>query len=116
MTLWYHVRSVASGLDTNLSHATNMGTPVGTCFPAIAQVQEELTLVWLLLIATVLTSFFIQRYQVQFIPPSGAAMILGMVCGGIVKIAGMHMLASYVSCMRPVKFLTFCPAYQSFYL
>ncbi|KAL3155429.1 hypothetical protein ABBQ38_010986 [Trebouxia sp. C0009 RCD-2024] len=53
-------------------------------------VSEELTLVWLLLITTVLTSFFIQRYQVQFIPPSGAAMILGMVCGGIVKVAGFH--------------------------
>jgi len=42
----------------------------------------------LLLITTVLTSFFIQRYHVQYIPPSGAAMILGMACGGIAKAAG----------------------------
>lgn len=53
-------------------------------------VSEELTLVWLLLITTVLTSFFIQRYHVQYIPPSGAAMILGMACGGIAKAAGLQ--------------------------
>lgn len=64
---------------------------------AIAYVQEELTLVWLLLITTVLTSFFIQRYQVQFIPPSGAAMILGMVCGGIVKVAGNARMLPLIS-------------------
>lgn len=45
-------------------------------------------LVWLLLIATVLTSFFIQRFQLQYVPPSGAAIILGMVCGGFAKAAG----------------------------
>ena len=57
-------------------------------FRRLVLVQEELTLVWLLLITTVLTSFFIQRYHVQFIPPSGAAMVLGMICGGIAKAAG----------------------------
>ncbi len=51
--------------------------------------QEELTLVWLLLITTVLASFFTQRYHVQYIPPSGAAMILSVVCGGIAKAAGI---------------------------
>ncbi len=56
--------------------------------------QEELTLVWLLLITTVLTSFFIQRYHVQYIPPSGAAMILGMACGGIAKAAGECLFAA----------------------
>lgn len=53
-------------------------------------VSEELTLVWLLLITTVLTSFFIQRFHIQYIPPSGAAMILGMICGGVAKAAGLQ--------------------------
>ena len=56
--------------------------------------QEALTLVWLLLIATVVLTYFIQRYKVTAIPPSSAAMTLGILCGGVVKLAGiaLHML------------------------
>ena len=50
--------------------------------------QEALTLVWLLLIATVVLTYFIQRYKVTAIPPSSAAMTLGILCGGVVKLAG----------------------------
>ena len=63
--------------------------PVCLTDAAAYTLQEELTLVWLLLITTVLTSFFIQRFNVQYIPPSGAAMILGMMCAGVFKVAGI---------------------------
>ncbi|KAK9809257.1 hypothetical protein WJX72_012251 [[Myrmecia] bisecta] len=61
-------------------------------------VSEELMLVWCLLIVTVVATFFIQRYQIHAVPPSAAAMALGIVCGGIVKLAGLS------------KTLTFSPA------
>ncbi|KAA6419187.1 MAG: CPA1 family transporter: sodium ion proton, partial [Trebouxia sp. A1-2] len=79
-------------LDISHTHTKPLHTLVITQKTTLSLqiVQEELTLVWLLLITTVLTSFFIQRYHVQYIPPSGAAMILGMACGGIAKAAGLQ--------------------------
>lgn len=53
------------------------------------RLQEALTLVWLLLIATVVATYFIQRYRVTLLPPSTVAMSLGILCGGVVKIAGV---------------------------
>ncbi len=50
--------------------------------------QEELALIWSLLVTTVVATFFIQRYKITYIPPSAAAMTLGMVYGGIAKLAG----------------------------
>lgn len=52
--------------------------------------QEELALIWSLLVTTVVATFFIQRYKITYIPPSAAAMTLGMVYGGIAKLAGDH--------------------------
>ena len=43
---------------------------------------------WLLLIATVTATFFIQRWHLHYFPPSAAAMLLGMLCGGLVKLTG----------------------------
>jgi hypothetical protein len=47
-----------------------------------------LALIWVLLISTVVATFFIQHYKITYIPPSGAAMALGMVYGGFAKLAG----------------------------
>ena len=52
--------------------------------------QEELALIWSLLVTTVVATFFIQRYKITYIPPSAAAMALGMVYGGIAKLAGYY--------------------------
>ena len=52
--------------------------------------QEELAFIWVLLITTVVATFFIEHYKITAIPPSGAAMALGMVFGGIGRLAGMH--------------------------
>ncbi|KAK9915576.1 hypothetical protein WJX75_001018 [Coccomyxa subellipsoidea] len=52
-------------------------------------VSEELALIWSLLVTTVVATFFIQRYKITYIPPSAAAMTLGMVYGGIAKLAGL---------------------------
>ena len=50
--------------------------------------QRELTLVWVLLIVTVIVTFFIQRYRITYIPPSGAAMVLGILVGSVMKLSG----------------------------
>lgn len=60
--------------------------------------QEELALIWVLLISTVVATFFIQHYKITYIPPSGAAMALGMVYGGFAKLAGdlLHRPSAYL--------------------
>ena len=55
---------------------------------ALATAQEELAFVWVLLIATTVATFFIEHYKITAVPPSGAAMALGMVFGGIGRLAG----------------------------
>ncbi|KAK9818672.1 hypothetical protein WJX74_002819 [Apatococcus lobatus] len=52
-------------------------------------VSRELTLVWILLIVTVIVTFFIQRYRITYIPPSGAAMVLGILVGSVMKLSGL---------------------------
>lgn len=47
-------------------------------------------MVWLLLILTVVATFFIQRHKVTAVPPSAAAMAIGIVVGVIVTTAGQQ--------------------------
>ena len=54
----------------------------------LAYAQEELAFIWVLLITTTVATFFIEHYKITAIPPSGAAMALGMVFGGIGRLAG----------------------------
>ena len=49
-------------------------------------VSAELTLCWALLAGCVMATYFIQKHHVHVLPPSGAAMLLGMVFGGLVKL------------------------------
>jgi hypothetical protein len=66
--------------------------------------QEGLLVVWLLLILTVVATFFIQRHKLTAIPPSAAAMAIGIVVGVIVTTAGIQTFASD-SCSIPVAFV-----------
>ena len=50
--------------------------------------QTELLLLWMLLMATVVATFVIQRYHWTAVPPSAAAMVLGILAGIAVKVAG----------------------------
>ena len=50
--------------------------------------QTELLLLWMLLMATVVATYLIQRYHLTAVPPSGAAMVLGILAGIAAKIAG----------------------------
>lgn len=43
---------------------------------------------WLLLITTVVITYLIQRHQLQWIPPSSCAMLLGVLAGGVSRLAG----------------------------
>ena len=61
--------------------------------------QEELAFIWVLLITTVCVTFFIEHHKITAIPPSGAAMALGMVFGGIGRLAGMPR-APALACAR----------------
>ena len=65
--------------------------------------QEELALIWVLLISTVMATFFIQHYKITYIPPSGAAMALGMVYGGFAKLAGAKFP---LFCIQHYKFIS----------
>ena len=58
--------------------------------------QTELLLLWMLLMATVVATFIIQRYRYTAIPPSGAAMVLGILAGLAVKLAGKDALFAFV--------------------
>ncbi|PSC74995.1 sodium hydrogen exchanger 3 [Micractinium conductrix] len=57
--------------------------------PATSYVSEELMIVWLLLILTLLTAFFIQQQRFRWLPPSSSAMLLGIVAGVVSRLAGM---------------------------
>ncbi|XRB03556.1 sodium/hydrogen exchanger [Pycnococcus provasolii] len=46
-------------------------------------VSEELTFVWCLLVVALLCSYLVLRHRVNALPPAGAAMLVGMVGGGI---------------------------------
>ena len=50
--------------------------------------QKELLLVWGLLTILVVITYFIQRYRWHLVPPSGIAMVLGMVAGLIFRLSG----------------------------
>lgn len=52
-------------------------------------VSEELMVVWLLLIVTIVTSYFIQRQRFRWLPPSSSAMLLGIGAGVASRIAGL---------------------------
>ena len=57
----------------------------------VGGLQRELLLVWLLLVVTVVATFTIQRFRITALPPSGAAMIIGILVGGAVRLAGMSL-------------------------
>lgn len=61
---------------------------------------------WLLLIATVVATYFIQRYRVTLLPPCTAAMTMGIICGGVVKVAG-----AAFACVPLELELSFPPVY-----
>lgn len=50
--------------------------------------QEELALLFFLLLAAVVATFFIQHYKLTWLPPSAAAMSLGILGGGIAWLMG----------------------------
>lgn len=50
--------------------------------------QEELTVVWLLLITVVVATYFLQSYRVTILPPSSSALLLGIFFGIISRLAG----------------------------
>ncbi len=52
--------------------------------------QEELALLFFLLLAAVVATFFIQHYKLTWLPPSAAAMSLGIIGGGIAWLMGKH--------------------------
>ncbi len=58
--------------------------------------QKELLLIWGLLTTLVVITYFIQRYQWHFVPPSGIAMVLGMVAGMIFRLSGVCIGLCYV--------------------
>ena len=66
--------------------------------------QRELTLVWVLLIVTVIVTFFIQRYRITYIPPSGAAMIIGILVGSFMKLSGEASDAAWIVLTDPCKY------------
>lgn len=43
---------------------------------------------WVLLISVVVITYFIQRHRLQWVPPSSCAMLLGVLAGGISRLAG----------------------------
>jgi NhaP-type Na+/H+ or K+/H+ antiporter len=45
--------------------------------------------VWLLLIITIVTAYFIQRLRFRWLPPSSSAMLLGIAAGGVSRLAGL---------------------------
>lgn len=51
--------------------------------------QDELAVVWLLLIAVVVVTYLIQRHRFTLLPPSSSAMLLGILAGVISRIAGL---------------------------
>lgn len=70
--------------------------------------QRELTLVWVLLIVTVIVTFFIQRYRITYIPPSGAAMVLGILVGSVMKLSGQPSVSATLASlqMHPCRAMT----------
>lgn len=50
--------------------------------------QEELALLFFLLLAAVVATFFIQHYKLTWLPPSAAAMCLGILGGGVAWLMG----------------------------
>ena len=53
-----------------------------------AFVSEELAFVWCLLAVSLIAGFLVLRYGVTALPPAGAAMVVGMLGGGI--LVGLH--------------------------
>lgn len=51
--------------------------------------QEELTVVWLLLITVVVATYFLQAYRVKLLPPSSSALLLGIFFGGVSRVVGL---------------------------
>ena len=51
--------------------------------------QEELALLFFLLLAAVVATFFIQHYKILWLPPSAAAMCLGILGGGVAWLMGV---------------------------
>eukprot|EP00887_Chlorella_sp_A99_P005897 scaffold1.g5897.t1 len=52
-------------------------------------VSEEIFLVWLLLMATMLITYLIQRFRFTSLPPSSCSLILGVLVGGISRLMGL---------------------------
>lgn len=46
---------------------------------------------WLLLIVTVVITYFIQRHRITWVPPSSCAMLLGVLAGGVSRLIGARL-------------------------
>jgi len=58
-------------------------------FSSPPPLQLELLVIWLLLIGTVIATFFVQRHRVTALPPAAASMLLGVVAGFVLRVAGL---------------------------
>ena len=72
--------------------------------------QEELTVVWLLLIAVVVATYLIQSYRITLLPPSSSALLLGVFFGVVSRIFNLtHTLrfspaAFFYALLPPIVF------------
>ncbi|KAI8109532.1 hypothetical protein M9434_000814 [Picochlorum sp. BPE23] len=73
-------------------------------------VSEELTVVWLLLIAVVVATYLIHSYRITLLPPSSSALLLGVFFGILSRVAGLvHTLrfspaAFFYALLPPIVF------------
>ena len=72
--------------------------------------QEELTVVWLLLITVIVATYLIQSYRIKLLPPSSSALVLGVFFGIVSRVFGLtHTLrfspaAFFYALLPPIVF------------
>ena len=79
--------SVRHSSDNN-SHCRSVKGTVFRILTICNSLQEELALLFFLLLAAVVATFFIQHYKLTWLPPSAAAMCLGILGGGVAWLMG----------------------------
>jgi NhaP-type Na+/H+ or K+/H+ antiporter len=74
---------------TQKKHRAALRCPAPTCLSL--PLQADLLAVWVLLIATVVATFFLQRQRERFhfLPPAAAALVFGILTGVALRAAGM---------------------------
>ena len=91
-------RSIDPFGSCNASSSLSTSSPSSTSLPLLLPPpplptplnhRVELLLVWLLLISTVVATFFVQRHRIAWLPPAAAAMLLGVAAGGVVRLSGL---------------------------